>query len=434
MIPLQQQRHAPRFFYGWVVVFGCLCIQAAAVGIIQNTLSAFIVPCSTEFGVTRSVFTLYSSFSTFAGLLMAPVWGEFFKDRRFKNVMLVGCLIIGACMFGYSIAKNVYWFYVIGSIKGIFQGMLIGVPIPKILSNWFVEKRGLAMGLALAGSGLAGSVMTPIVTATIEGTGWRAGFVQLAVVYLIITVPIILFIIRETPEEMGQKALGADSFPKTPAGEGRALSGMTRTQAFKSKTFWYYGGALFLTEVCSMGLQNNLIAYLTDIGYSSMYAARIFSTMMAVLVLGKVVLGRVYDRFGMKTGTVMLFTLMTLSGALLCIASRSPIPMIFAVVFGFANAAPTMQPPYMTGRLLGEREYSRIYGVCQVFDRLGVSLGMPVTAAIRDVTGSYVPAFVAVSVCSLAVLALMLAAIRTSPIEIAKFDALNDAAAPAAAE
>ena len=341
MIFLQQQRHAPRFFYGWVVVFGCLCIQAAAIGIIQNTLSAFIVPCSTEFDVTRSVFTLYSSFSTFAGLLMAPVWGEFFKDRRFKNVMLVGCLIIGACMFGYSMAKNVYWFYVIGSVKGLFQGMLIGVPIPKILSNWFVEKRGLAMGLALAGSGLAGSVMTPIVTATIEGTGWRAGFVQLAVVYLIITVPIILFIIRETPEEMGQKALGADSFPKAPAGEGRALSGMTRTQAFKSKTFWYYGGALFLTEVCSMGLQNNLIAYLTDIGYSSMYAARIFSTMMAVLVLGKVVLGRVYDRFGMKTGTVMLFTLMTLSGALLCIASRSPIPMIFAVVF----ALPTPPPP-----------------------------------------------------------------------------------------
>lgn len=95
------------------------------------------------------------------GLLMAPIWGEFFKDHRFKNVMLVGCLIIGACMFGYSMAKNVYWFYVIGSVKGLFQGMLIGVPIPKILSNWFVEKRGLAMGLALAGSGLAGSVMTP---------------------------------------------------------------------------------------------------------------------------------------------------------------------------------------------------------------------------------------------------------------------------------
>lgn len=180
-----------------------------------------------------------------------------------------------------------------------------------------------------------------------------------------------------------------------------------------------------------MGLQNNLIAYLTDIGYSSMYAARVFSAMMAILVLGKVVLGRVYDRFGMKTGTIMLFSLMTLSGLVLCFASRSPLPMVFSLVFGFANAAPTMQPPYMTGRLLGEREYSRIYGVCQVFDRLGVSLGMPVTAAIRDVTGSYIPAFVAVSVCSLLVLVLMLAAIRTSPAEIAKFDALNNAPAPA---
>ena len=304
------------------MVFGCLCIQAAAIGIIQNTLSAFIVPCSTEFDVTRSVFTLYSSFSTFAGLLMAPIWGEFFKDHRFKNVMLVGCLIIGACMFGYSMAKNVYWFYVIGSVKGLFQGMLIGVPIPKILSNWFVEKRGLAMGLALAGSGLAGSVMTPIVTATIEGTGWRAGFVQLAVVYLVITVPVILFLIKETPEEMGQRALGADSLPVAPAGEHRLLSGMTRAQAFKSKTFWFYGGALFLTEVCSMGLQNNLIAYLTDIGYSSMYAARVFSAMMAILVLGKVVLGRVYDRFGMKTGTIMLFSLHDALGAcaVLCLA------------------------------------------------------------------------------------------------------------------
>ena len=150
------------------------------------------------------------------------------------------------------------------------------------------------------------------------------------------------------------------------------------------------------------------------------------------MVVGKIVLGRVYDRFGMKTGSVMLFSLMALSGALLCAASRSPIPMVFAVVFGFANAAPTMQPPYMTGRLLGEREYSRIYGVCQVFDRLGVTLGMPVTAAIRDITGSYVPVFAAVSICSMLVLALMLAAIRSAPVEVARCDAVNDAAATTA--
>ena len=407
MIFLQQQRHAPRFFYGWVVVFGCLCIQAAAIGIIQNTLSAFIVPCSTEFDVTRSVFTLYSSFSTFAGLLMAPIWGEFFKDHRFKNVMLVGCLIIGACMFGYSMAKNVYWFYVIGSVKGLFQGMLIGVPIPKILSNWFVEKRGLAMGLALAGSGLAGSVMTPIVTATIEGTGWRAGFVQLAVVYLVITVPVILFLIKETPEEMGQRALGADSLPVAPAGENRPLSGMTRAQAFKSKTFWFYGGALFLTEVCSMGLQNNLIAYLTDIGYSSSTASSVQAAVMWALVLAEVVLGAVFDRVGPVYTSLLTGLSLLLSVLLLLFAGSSPLmPWLFAFVYGFGYATLSVPIAYLVGENFGTREFSAVYSLCTMPSGIGGALGSPFSGMVFDTTGGYLTVwliYLALSVvCTLA--------------------------------
>lgn len=84
--------------------------------------------------------------------------------------MLLGCLLMTGGMWCYSLATNVYHFYIISSVNGIFQGLLTGVPIPRILSNWFIEKRGLAMGVALAGSGLAGSIMTPLVTATIQSS------------------------------------------------------------------------------------------------------------------------------------------------------------------------------------------------------------------------------------------------------------------------
>ena len=77
-----------------------------------------------------------------SGLLMAPLWGEFFKNRRFKPFMLLGCLLMTCCMWCYSLATNVYHFYIISSVNGIFQGLLTGVPIPRILSNWFIEKRG----------------------------------------------------------------------------------------------------------------------------------------------------------------------------------------------------------------------------------------------------------------------------------------------------
>ena len=62
--------------------------------------------------------------------------------------MLLGCLLMTGGMWCYSLATNVYHFYIISSVNGIFQGLLTGVPIPRILSNWFIEKRGLAMGVA----------------------------------------------------------------------------------------------------------------------------------------------------------------------------------------------------------------------------------------------------------------------------------------------
>ena len=422
------QKSKPKFFYGWVVVLGCLCIQAAAVGIIANTLSVFIVPCCEDLGVARGTFTLYSSFGMLGGLFMGPLWGEFFKNHRFKPYMIGGCLIIGACMFGYSVATNVYHFYAIATVKGIFSGMLTGVPIARILSNWFIEKRGTAMGIALAGSGLAGSIMTPIVSATVQASGWRAGFVQLAIVFLIITVPVILIFIRETPEEMRLKPLGWElqAQNKPEAVSVSKLSGMTRAQALKSKTYWCYVLGLFLSSACGMGIQNNIIGHLVGNGFDAAYAARVFSVTMLVLVPGKIIVGRMYDTVGMKLTTMILSLGLSASAVMLAFATRSPLPMIFAVIFGFANAIQTMQMPYMTGRIFGDREYTRVYGVCQPFVSLGSAIGVPLSATVYDLAGSYVPGFLAMAVGGVLIMLLMLSAFKFSPRELESFDKIND--------
>ena len=422
------QQSKPKFFYGWVVVLGCLCIQAAAVGIISNTLSVFIVPCCEDLGVARGTFTLYNSFAMLGGLFMSPLWGEFFKNHRFKPFMIIGCCIIGACMFGYSRATSVYHFYAIATVKGIFSGMLTGVPIARILSNWFIEKRGTAMGIALAGSGLAGSVMTPIVSATVEASGWRSGFVQLAVVFLIITVPVIFFLIRETPQEMGLNPLGWEkqATQKHETAPVASVSGMTRAQALKSKTYWCYVLGLFLSSACGMGVQNNIIGHLTDNGFDASYAASVFSITMLVLVPGKILVGRMYDTVGMKLTTSVLALTLSGSAVFLCFATRSPLPMIFAVVFGFANAIQTMQMPYITGRIFGDREYTRVYGVCQPFVSMGSAIGVPLSAAVYDMFGSYVPGFLAIAVGGVLIMLLMLSAFTFSPRELEKCDAIND--------
>lgn len=431
------QQSKPKFFYGWVVVLGCLCVQAAAVGIIANTLSVFIVPCCADLGVARGTFTLYNSFGMLGGLFMGPLWGEFFKNHRFKPYMIAGCCIIGLCMYSYSRATSVYHFYIIATIKGIFSGMLTGVPIARILSNWFIEKRGTAMGIALAGSGLAGSIMTPIVAATVEASGWRAGFVQLAIVFFLITVPVIFFLIKEKPEDMGLKPLGWETvaLQETEAEKPTVkVSGMTRAQALKSKTYWCYVLALFLTSACGMGVQNNIIGHLVGTGFDSAYAARVFSLSMLILVPGKILVGRLYDTVGVKFTTVFLALGLSTSAVLLSFAKRSPLPMVFAVIFGFANAIQTMQMPYITGRIFGDREYTRVYGICQPFVSMGSAIGVPLSASVYDWAHSYVPGFLTMAVGGVLIMFLMLSALKFAPVELKKFDEINDAKAAEAAQ
>ena len=211
--------------------------------------------------------------------------------------------------------------------------------------------------------------MTPLVTATIQSSGWRAGFRQLTIVFFLITIPVILLLIKEHPSDVGQKPLGWDHVQAVPAEMGGTISGMTRAQAFRSKTYWCYIAALFLTQVCGMGLQNNIIGYLTDVGFDSMYAASIFSLMMFILVPGKIALGSIYDRFGIRIGSIVITVTLSLSAVLLILSVRSPIPVIFAIVFGFGDTIQTMQLPYMTGKLLGGEgihpHLRRLSALCQ---------------------------------------------------------------------
>ena len=429
MEQLTEQKSTPKFFYGWVVVACILCMQGAATGIINNTMSVFIRPVSEDLGVTRSTFYLYNTFGQLSGMCAAPFWGEFFKNRRFKPFMVLGCFTVATSVFGYSFATRVQHFYAIAIFNSTFQGMLVGVPIARILANWFIEKRGFATGIALSGSGLAGSIMTPIVSRTIETAGWRTGYRLLGVTFFLITVPIVAFVLKERPEDVGQKPLGykeeSDREMQASAAGG-PKSGISRSQAFRSKTYWCYVIGLFLVNGCTMATSNNVVNHLTDIGYSPAFAASIFSILLFMLVPGKPLLGYVYDRFGLRAGTILITVMMGVSPIILaCTAifrSQAWIPYFFALWFGLAYSIGTMQLPYMTPKLFGDKEFTRVYGVCQPFTQMGMALLVPLANRAQESIGSYIPVFFTLSVGLTLALFLMLISLKQSPIETEKFD------------
>ena len=85
--------------------------------------------------------------------------------------------------------------------------MFMAVPI--LMNMWFVEKKGLAMGIAMAFSGVAGMVGSTIVGVTIPMLGWRISYVILAAIGSLLYVPAILFIVK-TPQEKNMQPYGAE--------------------------------------------------------------------------------------------------------------------------------------------------------------------------------------------------------------------------------
>jgi len=387
-----------------------MIMAGAGIGIASNCASVFIKPVSEALGVSRGQFSLYATFSSVSTMLMAPFIGGFFEKYPFKRLVIIGCCAGAGTLMLYSFATSLWQFYAIAIMNGTLIGLMNGIPIALLLSRWFVDKRGLATGIAYTGSGIAATVMVPIVNRIIESSGWRGGYRTLSIIFICVTLPTVLLLIKPKPTDIGQAALGADKLVTKP-GEVPRKTGFTRAEALHMPAYWFFVASLFLTGFVGMGTQQHVIAYLTDVGHTPEFAASMFSLSMAVLIGGKVLLGSVFDKAGVRISTIYMGSVFVASEILLLAAGRSAgFATAFAVIFGLANAMQTIPMPYFVSHLFGDLEYSKIYGISSPYYMAGMSLGMPFSGFVYDATGTYATAWAGYAVVIFLIMALLLAA------------------------
>lgn len=398
-----------RLLYGWSVVLGCAVVCGCNIGVLSNTVGVFLKPVSMELGVSRSRIALYSSIFSMVGMFSAPFQGRLMEKYSLKKLMVSGSVIAGLCLFCYSFAPGLWFFYVNAVLCGLVFGFTNLIPVNKILSNWFTKKKGTAVGFALAGSGLMAMVVTPVLSRMVAVYGWRIGYRFIGSLYLLLMVPVILFVIKESPEDgkLGRRItgeaeagnnnglVGEDSAEANAAPEKRVekRTGLTRSQAMRTRRFWLVLAALVLASSVAMGIQQHVIAYLTDMGYGQQYASGIYSLSMGVLMAGKVILGTLYDRLGIKGASVYICLVLAASLAFLIMADVPGAPYLFAAAFGLANAIQSIPATCLVTRFFGTREFTSIYGICNAGNMAGIALGTSMSAWIYDASGSYAAAW-----------------------------------------
>ena len=394
---------APRFFYGFHVVTACFFILFLCWGMVLNTFPIFVKPMTVDMDWSRGALSLALLMGSVGSALAAPLAGVLIDRIGAKPVMATGAAMIGSGLLAGSLISQLWQLYIVFALIGCGLMCSTAIPCSLVISNWFVSRRGTAMGVAFAGTSVGGMVMSPIANWIILNRDWRAAFVVSGVAILVLAVPLILLVIRTHPSEMGLEPYRR---AETEGESDEDTWGVSLKSAFSLPVFWQISAIMFVIGLVTSGLGTHCVAYLTDLEHSPTSAAFAWSTVMGVMIVGILLSGPIADRWGARNAMIIDCTLFAVSIVVLAWARPYSVVLLFAVVYGFALGAPLVINPLLTSNYLGMRHFGAIFGVLNIMATLGAAIG-PVGAGIFfDTQKTYLPVFYFFAALMLATAAL----------------------------
>jgi MFS family permease len=271
-----------------------------------------------------------------------------------------------------------YLVYILIGIAGACQSP---VPYSKVLSGWFDDHRGLALGIAIAGSGIGTAVMPFLAQRLTSAYGWRFGYVGLAVVFFLVAFPAVALFMREMPVSV--RAGGAT--------EAAVLPGITAKAALKSSRFWLLFIAFYLGITPVNGVLTQAIALLGDRGMPVQLAAGTLATSGIVVVASRLVAGFCIDRFHAPLVGSLFFLVSMIGVALLAAGATGTAAVVGTVLCGVAVGAEVDLMAFLVSRYFGLREFGTIFGYVFVLLPIGVGSGSALMGITYDHAHSYTP-------------------------------------------
>lgn len=371
--------------------------SAAAVGLVGNCYSLFLVPVCEELGFTRSQMSANQTILGMGMMLVALLWGPVFSKLRLKRIMCISAVVTCVCYFLNAFARHIAAFYALSVALALSTALLSWSPFTVIIGNWFNEKRGLAIGVTFMGSGVGGMIFNALGGVLIYSVGWRQTFMIFAVIMALTMLPTVLFVVKIKPEDVGLQPYGDHSAP----GESISREGVPLAHALKGRQMYLLLGCFLFLGFCMNSMNLTTAPNMRALGYSPVYSANVASAYMASLAVAKIALGAMCDRLGVWRGSAI--SLIALLAASICamFARSIAVVALFVVANGLGTAFGSVSYPLISRDLYGERDQAAISGVFNSIGSLGGAFGPTLCGMVYDMTGAYTPAFAVMAAITL---------------------------------
>ena len=285
-----------------------------------------------------------------------------------------------------------------------------------IVRRWFHQDVGRYTGLVMSANGIGGAIAAQIISPLInngEVFGYRKAYVLSAVVSLVISIVVLLFL-RENPVD--GPAVPADSGKKK--SKGVQWVGIPYETARKKPYFYAIAALIFLTGISLQSVGGASLVHMADIGINAGFIATTATVFSLCLTFSKILVGVTYDKKGLRFALLMCLSA-GLGCFLLCaLMTNTPLGMGMAmtarVIEALAFPVETVMIPLLVSDLFGSASYNKVLGVFYAMNSLGLCLGSPIGDLFYDTLGTYRPCFWIFSVLFLMVILGYLLVLRAA--------------------
>jgi MFS family permease len=367
----------------WTIAGMGLVILMISNGLTAVAISVFDESLLNEFGWSRGELK-FRDFLNFAIVALFAPFGGLILDRvGARRMLIAGCLVLAGAYFAYSRIDQLLQMYLIHvafAVALLAAGTMVVIVL---VSSWFVEKRGLAIGIALVGTS-AGSFLLPPLNALLIGElGWRRTFVVESFFPLAILL-LVLLLVRNSPTEVGGHPVGVAADGPDPR-----RTGLEFGQALRTRTFWAIGSSGFLIYYSILAIFAHLFLHMRDLGYEPGVAASALSLLSLIAMLSKLGSGWLADRFDRHKVFMACLALMlvgvgglsTMNGGAWVWSSVAFVGLGWGGLFTLYNM--------LTVNNFGLKSIGKINGTVSSMESFGGGLGIWITVVLFDVSGSY---------------------------------------------
>jgi MFS family permease len=379
------------FYYGWIIVF------IAALGLFFSgpgqtfSISVFIDYYIHDFGWSRSLVSgLYSLATLIAGLFLFLVGRYIDRFGQRRITVVIALLLAFACIWNSFIAGPIMLFIGFFMLRLFGQGSMSLIP-STLVAQWFVKKRGRALGLMVIGGFLGSAVFPPLNTWMINEWGWPATWRVWSALLLFFFVPLAFFLIRNKPEDVGLAPDNrldlttslADTKPEPVEDD------WTLKEAMGTRAFWLILICVAIPAMVNTGLIFHLVSIVGEKGMSNQTSAIVLSLMAIVSFPVTLIAGFINERFKAHHVLSVAFLGQIVAMLVLLAAESVQMAVLFGIIRGVVGGFEAITFGVIWPNYFGRKYIGSIKGVAMTSGVIGSAFGPLPFGIAFDYFGGY---------------------------------------------